>query len=156
MKEPKGKKRAAGGHRTAASWSAASAKRIHRAASARSRTSATIVFNETPSHFLIDGKAFKMSDPPLFVVHVGTVEEWHIMNVTEEIHDFHLHQAHFLVKEINGVALAHPYWADSFISAAGKERPSRFAARSSPISATRSSREPSSSTVTSSITKMPG
>lgn len=75
----------------------------------------TIVFNETPAHFLIDGKAFKMSDPPLFVVHVGTVEEWHVMNVTGEIHDFHLHQAHFLVKEINGVALAHPYWADSFI-----------------------------------------
>ncbi len=54
-----------------------------------------------------------MQDPPLFVVHVGTVEEWRIVNVTAEVHDFHIHQLHFLVKEIDGVKLAHPYWADS-------------------------------------------
>ena len=73
------------------------------------------IFSETATHFLINGRAFKMSDPPLFVVHVGTVEEWRIVNVTDEVHDFHLHQAHFLVKAINGVRLAHPYWADSFV-----------------------------------------
>jgi suppressor of ftsI len=74
-----------------------------------------IVFSEGAKHCFIDGKAFSMSDPPLFVVHVGTVEEWRIVNVTQEIHDFHLHQAHFLLKQINGVMLAHPYWADSVV-----------------------------------------
>jgi suppressor of ftsI len=73
----------------------------------------TAIFTEGPTHFFINGKKFSMSDPPLFVVHVGTVEEWHVVNKTEEVHDFHIHQLHFLVKKIDGVALAHPYWADS-------------------------------------------
>ena len=58
----------------------------------------TITFSEGAKRFLIDGMSFWMSAPPLFVVHVGTVEAWHIVNVSQEIHDFHLHQAHFLVK----------------------------------------------------------
>ncbi len=65
--------------------------------------------------FFINGKSFKMHSPPMFVVHVGTVEEWQIVNVTEEIHDFHIHQLHFLVESINGVKVAHPHWADSVI-----------------------------------------
>lgn len=73
----------------------------------------TVIFSEGPNHFFINGKAFSMSAPPDYVVHVGTVEAWHIVNDTQEIHDFHIHQIHFLVKEINGVKLAHPYWADS-------------------------------------------
>jgi FtsP/CotA-like multicopper oxidase with cupredoxin domain len=48
-------------------------------------------------------------------VHTGTVEEWHIHNISQETHDFHIHQLHFLVKEINGVTLVHPYWADSML-----------------------------------------
>jgi suppressor of ftsI len=75
----------------------------------------TVTFSEGGKRFLINGKAFSMQDPPMFVVHVGTVEEWHIVNVTGEVHDFHIHQLHFLVKEIDGVKLAHPYWADSQI-----------------------------------------
>jgi FtsP/CotA-like multicopper oxidase with cupredoxin domain len=75
----------------------------------------TIIFSEGAKRFLIDGKAFSMSAPPAIVVHVGTVEYWHIVNVTQEIHDFHLHQAHFLVKKLDGVAIAHPYWGDSVV-----------------------------------------
>ena len=74
-----------------------------------------VVFSEGNKRFLLNGKSFKIADPPMFVVHVGTVEEWRLVNVTDEIHDFHLHQAHFLVKQINGVRLAHPYWADSVV-----------------------------------------
>lgn len=74
-----------------------------------------VIFSETPTHFLINGRAFTMSEPPLFVVHVGTVEEWRILNMSDEIHDFHLHQAHFLVKALDGVPLKHPYWADSIV-----------------------------------------
>ena len=44
----------------------------------------------------------------MFVVHVGTTEEWHIVNVTQEIHDFHIHQIHFVVERINGVKVEHP------------------------------------------------
>ncbi|HEY6325398.1 MAG TPA: multicopper oxidase domain-containing protein [Candidatus Cybelea sp.] len=73
----------------------------------------TAIFTEGPTHFFINGRMFSMSEPPLFVVHAGTVEEWHIVNKTREVHDFHIHQIHFLVKAINGVKLLHPYWADS-------------------------------------------
>jgi suppressor of ftsI len=65
--------------------------------------------------FFINGKSFSMKDPPMFVVHTGTTEEWRIQNVTYEIHDFHIHQIHFLVESINGVKLVHPHWADSVI-----------------------------------------
>ncbi len=75
----------------------------------------TITFSEGAKRFLIDGMSFSMSAPPLFVVHVGTVEAWHIVNVSQEIHDFHLHQAHFLVKKFDGIAIAHPYWGDSVV-----------------------------------------
>jgi suppressor of ftsI len=75
----------------------------------------TVVFSEGPNKFRINGKIFSMSAPPMFVVHVGTVEEWHIVNVTNEVHDFHIHQTHFLVEEIDGVKVAHPYWADSVV-----------------------------------------
>lgn len=75
-----------------------------------------VVFSENSKpRFFINGKSFKMSAPPMFVVHTGTVEEWHIFNDTYEIHDFHIHQIHFLVESINGVKVQHPYWSDSFI-----------------------------------------
>ncbi len=75
-----------------------------------------VVFSENKyPRFFINGKYFSMRSPPMFVVHVGTVEEWDVVNVTEEIHDFHIHQLHFLVESINGVKVAHPHWADSVI-----------------------------------------
>ena len=54
-----------------------------------------------------------MNSPPMFVVHTGTTELWHLRNVTQEDHDFHIHQLHFLVLRKNGIKLQHPYWADS-------------------------------------------
>ncbi len=75
-----------------------------------------VVFSENNyPRFFINGKSFNIHSPPMFVVHVGTVEEWQIVNVTEEIHDFHIHQVHFLVESVNGVKVAHPHWADSVI-----------------------------------------
>ncbi len=78
-------------------------------------TKRTVVFSEGPRHFLIDHKVFNINSPPEFVVHTGTVEEWHVVNTTTEVHDFHIHQIHFLVEKLNGVKLAHPYWADSVV-----------------------------------------
>ncbi len=75
----------------------------------------TVLFSEGPKHFRINNKVFSINAPPMYVVHVGTVEEWHIVNVSSEVHDFHIHQIHFLVKEINGVKPQYPYWADSVV-----------------------------------------
>ncbi len=75
-----------------------------------------VVFTENSKpRFFINGKSFNIHSPPMFVVHTGTVEEWHIYNDTYEIHDFHIHQIHFLVESVNGVAVEHPHWSDSFI-----------------------------------------
>jgi FtsP/CotA-like multicopper oxidase with cupredoxin domain len=75
-----------------------------------------VVFSEN-NHpkFFINGKSFSMNSKPMYVVHVGTVEAWHVVNVTQEIHDFHIHQLHFLVQKINGIPVTHPFWADSFV-----------------------------------------
>jgi FtsP/CotA-like multicopper oxidase with cupredoxin domain len=51
----------------------------------------------------------------MFVVHTGTVEEWRVVNVSYEIHDFHIHQIHFLVEKIDGVTQQHPQWRDSIV-----------------------------------------
>ena len=75
----------------------------------------TVVFSEGPKHFRINGKIFSINDPPMYVVHTGTTEEWHVDNVTSEVHDFHIHQIHFLLQKVNGVKLPHPYWADSVV-----------------------------------------
>ncbi len=75
----------------------------------------TVTFSEGPKHFRINGKIFSINDPPMFVVHTGTVEEWNVVNITQEVHDFHIHQIHFLVKEVNGVKIQHPYWADTVV-----------------------------------------
>ncbi|MGB8965206.1 MAG: multicopper oxidase domain-containing protein [Candidatus Cybelea sp.] len=85
-----------------------------------------VVFSEdNQPHFFINGKSFSIKAPPMFVVHSGTVEEWRVVNVTQEIHDFHIHQIHFLVESINGVKVEHPHWADTAIvphrSAEGKK-----------------------------------
>jgi suppressor of ftsI len=75
----------------------------------------TVVFSENAKHFLINGKVYKMNAAPMFVVHVGTVEEWHVLNVSREMHDFHIHQTHFLVERIDGVVQQHPIWRDSVV-----------------------------------------
>jgi FtsP/CotA-like multicopper oxidase with cupredoxin domain len=66
-------------------------------------------------YFYINGQRFSLKAPPMFVVHVGTVERWRIENETNQIHDFHLHQVHFVVESENGVAPAHPFWRDSVV-----------------------------------------
>ena|SRR5580692_10517792 len=75
-----------------------------------------VVFSENAKpQFFINGKMFSMNSKPMYVVHVGTVEEWHLVNVTGEVHDFHIHQIHFLVQKVDGVPVTHPFWADSFV-----------------------------------------
>ncbi len=75
----------------------------------------TVVLDEDDNGMYINGKQFSMNAQPMFTVRIGTVEEWQVVNITEEVHDFHMHQTHFLVQQINGVTVPHPHWADSAV-----------------------------------------
>jgi suppressor of ftsI len=68
----------------------------------------TITFAEdtTNNTFFIDsGNGPLPFDPNRIdsTISTGTVEEWTILNVTPELHVFHIHQTDFQVTEINGV-----------------------------------------------------
>src|SRR6185312_11929054 len=66
---------------------------------------------------------FDPNNPPAIITTKGAVEEWTIENHTDEVHEFHMHQIHFLVEEISGVKIPKeqqqlydtfqvPYWDD--------------------------------------------
>ena len=74
-----------------------------------------ILTENAKPHFFINGQSYSPGAPPMFVVRAGTVEAWHILNDTYEIHDFHIHQIHFVLESIDGVRQVHPHWADSVI-----------------------------------------
>ena len=57
---------------------------------------------------------FSKNQLPNIVTKVGAVEDWTIENHTSEEHAFHMHQIHFLVTAINGVAVANPTLQDTF------------------------------------------
>jgi FtsP/CotA-like multicopper oxidase with cupredoxin domain len=59
-------------------------------------------------------RLFTMDEPPAIVTKVGAVEDWTIENHTSEEHAFHMHQIHFLVMAVNGVAVANPTLQDTF------------------------------------------
>jgi FtsP/CotA-like multicopper oxidase with cupredoxin domain len=78
----------------------------------------------SPTNFFItvDGATptlFSATNPPAIVTTQGSVEDWVIQNRTQENHEFHMHQIHFLQLEQNGVPVANgqyldmiqvPYW----------------------------------------------
>jgi FtsP/CotA-like multicopper oxidase with cupredoxin domain len=70
-------------------------------------------FTEDARGFYIDGRAFRMGEPPTIVARSGTVEEWTIVNSTDELHDFHIHQIHFVTESIDGVPVPRRTWADT-------------------------------------------
>jgi FtsP/CotA-like multicopper oxidase with cupredoxin domain len=47
-------------------------------------------------------KVFDPNAPPNITTQVGAVEDWTIQNRTAEVHEFHIHQIHFLLLEVNG------------------------------------------------------
>lgn len=50
-------------------------------------------------------RLFDPNEPPAITTTRGAVEEWTIQNRTSEVHEFHIHQIHFLVEEVNGVKI---------------------------------------------------
>jgi len=75
----------------------------------------TIVFSEDndTSQFYIDGKQYDPSAAPAIVARAGTMEEWTVVNTTSELHAFHIHQIHFSVESVNGVAVSPGRWIDT-------------------------------------------
>ncbi|HEY1836676.1 MAG TPA: multicopper oxidase domain-containing protein [Rhizomicrobium sp.] len=62
------------------------------------------------THFFItvDGQRptlFNPDNPPAITTTQGSVEDWTIENRSGEIHAFHIHQIHFLLLAVNGVAV---------------------------------------------------
>jgi FtsP/CotA-like multicopper oxidase with cupredoxin domain len=67
---------------------------------------------------------FEPDNPPAITTTQGSVEDWTIENTTQEVHEFHMHQIHFLLLAINGVPVPKaqqqlhdmvqvPYWSGS-------------------------------------------
>jgi FtsP/CotA-like multicopper oxidase with cupredoxin domain len=73
----------------------------------------TVKFSEDKKGFYINDRKFSPDDEPMIRVKVGTYAHWRVMNATNEIHPFHIHQVHFLVYERAGVALLRPEWMDT-------------------------------------------
>ncbi|HYB82500.1 MAG TPA: multicopper oxidase domain-containing protein, partial [Mycobacterium sp.] len=59
-------------------------------------------------------KPFDMnSETPDIVVRQGDVEDWIIENRSTELHDFHIHQLHFQLREWSGLAVNEPFLRDT-------------------------------------------
>jgi FtsP/CotA-like multicopper oxidase with cupredoxin domain len=72
----------------------------------------------SPTLFFItlDGEQPKIYDPhspPDIVVHQGDVEDWTVENRSHELHDFHIHQIHFLLVGWNGAPVNDTFLRDT-------------------------------------------
>jgi FtsP/CotA-like multicopper oxidase with cupredoxin domain len=65
----------------------------------------------------LDGETPTVFDPsapePNIVVHQGDVEDWIIENRSLELHDFHIHQLHFQLREWYGYEVDEPFLRDT-------------------------------------------
>ena len=79
-------------------------------AQARPDRSRKLYFSEDDTNFYItvDGqipKPYNMDAPPAITTTQGSVEDWMIENRSQEAHEFHMHQIHFLTMAQNGTPL---------------------------------------------------
>jgi FtsP/CotA-like multicopper oxidase with cupredoxin domain len=81
----------------------------------------TVTLTENATGFFIDGRAFSMGAPPAIVARSGTLEEWTIRNDTDEVHDFHIHQVHFLVESLDGARIKPRTWRDTVLVPARRD-----------------------------------
>ncbi|HEY5340144.1 MAG TPA: multicopper oxidase domain-containing protein [Candidatus Aquilonibacter sp.] len=75
----------------------------------------TIHFTEGDNGFYLNGAQDDPATAPMITAHSGTTEEWTLENDTQELHDFHIHQTHFVVESINGVTQPNQHWVDTAI-----------------------------------------
>ncbi len=74
----------------------------------------TIHFSEDDNGFYLNGLAYNPQAGPSIIAHAGTVEEWTLVNDSDEVHAFHIHQVHFIVESINGAPQPNPHWRDTY------------------------------------------
>ena len=71
----------------------------------------------TTFYLTVEGQAPAPFDPrssiPNIVVRQGDVEDWIIENRSQEVHDFHIHQVHFLMLEWFGIPVNEPFLRDT-------------------------------------------
>jgi FtsP/CotA-like multicopper oxidase with cupredoxin domain len=74
---------------------------------------------KSPTDFYLTVEAQKpaLFDPasavPNIVVHQGDVEDWILENRSQELHDFHIHQVHFVMLEWFGIPINEPFLRDT-------------------------------------------
>jgi suppressor of ftsI len=73
----------------------------------------TVTFTEDKNGFYINGQKFAMTDTPMLRVKVGSLQHWRIVNATNELHPFHIHQIHFLAYAENGAPVRSGEWLDT-------------------------------------------
>lgn len=68
-------------------------------------------------YLTVDGQTPAVFNPhssvPNIVVHQGDVEDWIIENRSQEVHDFHIHQVHFVMLEWFGIPINEPFLRDT-------------------------------------------
>ncbi len=71
----------------------------------------------TTFYLTVEGQEPKPFDPastvPNILVHQGDVEDWIVENRSTELHDFHIHQIHFLLLEWFGIPINEPFLRDT-------------------------------------------
>jgi FtsP/CotA-like multicopper oxidase with cupredoxin domain len=71
----------------------------------------------TTFYVTLDGKTPEPFDPrsdvPDIVVKEGDVEDWIIANRSAELHDFHIHQLHFQLRDWSGLPVNEPFLRDT-------------------------------------------
>jgi FtsP/CotA-like multicopper oxidase with cupredoxin domain len=68
-------------------------------------------------YITVDGQkqqVFEPNEKPVITTKVGAVEDWTIENRALETHDFHIHQIHFMMLEVDGKPVANQDFRDSF------------------------------------------
>jgi FtsP/CotA-like multicopper oxidase with cupredoxin domain len=70
-------------------------------------------FSEDANGLYINGLKYDANAASMFTAKSGTVEEWTVENDSQEVHVFHIHQVHFIVESVNGVANPSPHWLDT-------------------------------------------
>jgi FtsP/CotA-like multicopper oxidase with cupredoxin domain len=85
-------------------------QRFENLADAKTTASRLLYFSEVGGNYFItvDGQTpqvFDPNNPPAIVTTEGAVEDWTIQNRAADLHEFHIHQIHFQLEAVNGVAI---------------------------------------------------
>ena len=72
-----------------------------------------VTFTEDKNGFYINGQKYAPDAKPLVHARVGSYQHWRIVNQSDELHPFHIHQVHFLAYAVDGVQQPKAEWLDT-------------------------------------------